>query len=128
MPQTSTGLKGLARVILTVRDQDAAIDFYVNTLGLDLLDDIPFGEGDRWVEVGFPGAPTVIALARPMGIEPDAGTTCVSFGTPDVEALHAELRERGVDVDDVMRPGDPAPPMFFFRDPDGNALHAAEEA
>jgi hypothetical protein len=40
-----------------------------------------------------------------------------------VDADHADLRDRGVDVDDeVMRMGDPVPPMFFFRDQDGNRL------
>lgn len=42
-------------------------------------------------------------------------------------AAHAALSLRGVDVDaEVMRMGDPVPPMFFFRDPDGNALHLTE--
>jgi hypothetical protein len=40
-----------------------------------------------------------------------------------VDADHAALREAGVDVDpEVMRMGDPVPPMFFFRDADGNRL------
>jgi catechol 2,3-dioxygenase-like lactoylglutathione lyase family enzyme len=47
--------------------------------------------------------------------------------TKDVDADHASLKARGVDVDDeVVRWGDPVPPMFFFRDPDGNAFFAVE--
>jgi catechol 2,3-dioxygenase-like lactoylglutathione lyase family enzyme len=53
----------------------------------------------------------------PIGIE-----TRIGFATDDVDADHAALRDRGVDVDDeVMRMGDDVPPMFFVRDPDGNS-------
>ena len=39
------------------------------------------------------------------------------------DALHAELKAAGVDVDpEVSRMGDPVPPMFWFRDPEGNSL------
>ena len=47
--------------------------------------------------------------------------TGIGFDTDDIEADHAALRSRGVDVDEeILREGDPVPPMFFFRDPDGN--------
>ena len=47
--------------------------------------------------------------------------TRVGFNSDDIDADHANLRARGVDADPaVMRMGDPVPPMFFFRDPDGN--------
>jgi hypothetical protein len=37
------------------------------------------------------------------------------------------MRARGADVDDeVARMGDPVPPMFWFRDPDGNTLMVVE--
>ncbi len=40
-------------------------------------------------------------------------------------AAHAALRPRGVDADDVLRwPG--VPPMFAFRDQDGNGLEIVE--
>ena len=46
----------------------------------------------------------------------------------DIDADHTDLRNRGVDVDDeVMRMGDPVPPMFFLRDPDGNRYLVAQE-
>ena len=44
-------------------------------------------------------------------------------------AYHAQLNERGVDVDDeVSRFGDPIPPLFWFRDPEGNRLMVVEVA
>ncbi|HVC06681.1 MAG TPA: hypothetical protein VND98_03720 [Solirubrobacterales bacterium] len=51
----------------------------------------------------------------------------MAFTTTDVERDHASLRDRGVDADEeVMRMGGPVPPMFFFRDQDGNRLLIVE--
>jgi len=51
----------------------------------------------------------------------------VAFSTQDIDSDHATLKARGVDVDgEVMRMGDPVPPMFFFRDQDGNTLLMVE--
>lgn len=70
-------------------------------------------------------ATTTIALVpsrdgEPTGIE-------VSFTTKDAEADHMELRARGVEADAaLMRMGDLVPPMFTFRDPDGNRFRMVE--
>jgi hypothetical protein len=51
----------------------------------------------------------------------------VGFTSEDIDADHASLLAQGVDVDEaVMRMGDPVPPMFFFRDQDGNQLMAVQ--
>jgi catechol 2,3-dioxygenase-like lactoylglutathione lyase family enzyme len=51
------------------------------------------------------------------------------LNTDDIDAVHADLKARGVDVDDeVSRMGDPVPPLFWFRDPDGNTLMVVETA
>ena len=53
--------------------------------------------------------------------------TGISLTTGDIDATHAELRAAGVDVDaEVSRIGEPVPPMFWFRDPDGNTLLIVE--
>ena len=46
----------LGRVMVPVADQDTAIAFYTEKLGFSLTADVPFGEGDRWVEVAPPAA------------------------------------------------------------------------
>ena len=65
---------------------------------------------------------------RPREADPAGIDTQVRFTTEDAEADHAALRARGVDVDaEIMRwPG--VPPMFSFRDPDGNRLIIVELA
>lgn len=126
MAVTSTRLTEIARVIVPVSDQDKALDFYVGTLGFEKTSDVSYGDGERWVEVVPPGATTAIALAPPMDHGPGMPTG-ISFRTTDADAAHADLKAHGVDVDpEVMRMGGPVPPMFFFRDPDGNILHVAE--
>ena len=122
--QTNTNVTQVGTVIVPVSDQDAAIDFYTGKLGFEKRSDIPFGNGDRWVEVAPAGADTTVAIVKPREGEPAGGAeTGIAFSTTDVDADHAALKAAGVDVDEeVMRMGDPVPPMFFFRDQDGNKL------
>jgi predicted enzyme related to lactoylglutathione lyase len=118
---TRTQITQLGTVIVPVGDQDRALEFYLDKLGFEKRIDTPYGEGDRWVEVAPPGAATTIALVPPREGDPTGIETRVAFTTEDADADHTNLQGRGVDVDAaVMRMGDPVPPMFFLRDPDGN--------
>ena len=119
---TKLGITAIGRVMVVVKDQDKAIDFYVDKLGFEKFADIPYGNGDRWVEVGPTAGQTAIALVLPREGELPGGSSRIAFETKDLDADHAELKARGVDVDEsVMRMGDPVPPMFWFRDQDGNS-------
>jgi catechol 2,3-dioxygenase-like lactoylglutathione lyase family enzyme len=126
MASTTTKLRTthVGRVCVPISDTDRAIDFYVNTLGFEKVVDEPMGPGMRWVEVKPHGHETNIALAPPPPGQPTGGTqTGICLDTTDVDADHAALKAAGVDVDDeVSRYGGPVPPMFWLRDPDGNAL------
>jgi catechol 2,3-dioxygenase-like lactoylglutathione lyase family enzyme len=114
----------VATVIIPTADQDAAIDFYVGKLGFELRADTPFGGGMRWIEVGLGSESTTIALAPPPpGVPTGKRETGISLQTDDIDAYYAELKQAGVDVDEsVQRMGDPVPPMFWLRDPEGNTL------
>ncbi|MFI0774741.1 VOC family protein [Streptomyces sp. NPDC021212] len=130
MTETAKGtrLTEIGRVAVTVADQDRALDFYVNTLGFEKRADIPFGDGMRWIEVAPQGAPTGIALCLPReGQQASACATGLILTSEDIDADHATLRSRGVDTDpEVQRWGAPVPPMFSFRDADGNTLMVVE--
>lgn len=125
--ETKTHIAQVGRVIVPVSDQDRALDFYTGKLGFEKISDIPYGDGDRWLEVVPPGAATGIALTTPReGFEPGINTN-VAYTTKDIDAAHAALRDAGVDVDDeVMRMGGPVPPMFCFRDQDANIFLLVE--
>ncbi len=62
----------LANVIVPVADQDRALEFYTEALGLEKRVDVPFGDGNRWIEVAPAGAETPIAICPP-GPERDDG-------------------------------------------------------
>ena len=117
-------LSQVGRVCVTVADTDRAIDFYVDKLGFEKIVDAPMGDAGRWVEVALPGTATSIALAPPpQDQQPGGSQTGICLDTSDVDADHAALKATGVDVDEeVTRWGDPIPPMFWVRDPDGNSL------
>src|SRR3954465_8202246 len=94
----------IANVVIPVADQDAAIEFYAK-LGFETRVDIPFGGDYRWVEVGLGDSETTIALAPPPPDTPGGGgnrETGVTLETADLAALHAQLKEAGVDVDEQI--------------------------
>jgi catechol 2,3-dioxygenase-like lactoylglutathione lyase family enzyme len=66
----------LALVALIVRDYDPAIDFFLNVLGFELVEDLPSlthdGRPKRWVVVRPAGSATGILLARADGEQQDA--------------------------------------------------------
>jgi len=108
-----------------VTDQDRALEFYVEKLGFAKRLDVPYGDGKRWIEVAPPGATTTIALVPSRDGVPAGVETGIRFTTQDTDADHADLRARGVDADGVLR-WQGAPPMFAFRDQDGNGLEIVE--
>jgi len=61
----SARVSKLANVIIPVADQDGALRFYTEALGLEKRVDVPFGNGSRWIEVAPSGADTPIAICPP---------------------------------------------------------------
>ena len=117
----------VGRVMVPVSDQDAAIAFYTSTLGCSLVADVPFGDGERWVEVAPPGGGAAIALVPGRGEFQPGHRTGIAFSSTDPGADHGELKGSGVDVDAELMGGDGTVPLlFFFRDPDGNHLMIVE--
>jgi catechol 2,3-dioxygenase-like lactoylglutathione lyase family enzyme len=139
---TRTRISHVGTVFVPVADQDRALEFYLEKLGFEKRADFPYGEGSRWIEVAPPGSANAIALVGPSeGESAGGGETHCAFATEDIEADHATLRARGVDVDaEIARKGkprsglvstgvsvgDPVPPQFFFRDTDGNRFLIVE--
>jgi catechol 2,3-dioxygenase-like lactoylglutathione lyase family enzyme len=129
--KTAAKIAKVGIVVVPVTDTDRAIEFYVDKLGLEKRADVPMGEGYRWVEVAPQGADeagTTIAITPPPPGQPAGNAqTGIILHTDDIEAVHADLKAKGVDVDDeISRMGDPVPPLVWFRDPDANVLMIAE--
>lgn len=94
-----------------VLDQDQALDFYVNTLGLELSADIDFG-AMRWLTVRVPGEPgrdILLELPGPPAMDEatgaqvrelvSKGATGFTFGltTDDCRKTYETLKARGVE-------------------------------
>ncbi len=112
---------------IAVADQDAALDFYVNSLGWEKAMDAPFGPEMRWLTVVPPGATTQLVLAHVSWGGEAGGHTGISFSTPDIDATYESLSARGVRFKvpvAVMPWGQKA---TWFYDLDGNEFFLAEE-
>lgn len=119
---------GVGAVGVPVSDQDRALEFYVGQLGFEKRVDAPLpGSGGRWVMVAPRGSQVMIALVAAREGVPAGVETGVRFLTADAEGLHGTMSGGGIDVDQLLRwPG--VPPMFSFRDQDGNGLEIIETA
>jgi catechol 2,3-dioxygenase-like lactoylglutathione lyase family enzyme len=129
----------ISRSQVYVLDQDEALDFYVNTLGLEVATDTDLGFM-RWLTVRVPGDPVrEILLERPGPPAMDeataaevralltkgAGGGSLFLTTDDAHATFAILRDRGVDVHD--EPAErPYGIDFGIRDPFGNAIRIGQ--
>jgi catechol 2,3-dioxygenase-like lactoylglutathione lyase family enzyme len=122
-----TRISEVRTVAIPVTDQDRAIAFFVDILGFEKRLDVPFGGGQRWIEVAPAGSQASIALP-PAGGTAAPVDTGIRLSTASADEDHADLQNRGVDVDaEVLRFGEGVPPMFSFRDPDGNTLYVVED-
>ena len=104
-----------------VADQDRARDFYVNTLGMELVREMPMGPGRRWVQVRPKGADTSITLVTWFESMPAGSLTGVVLETDDLDAEVARLAALGVDMDAPVR-NQAWGSSVVIRDPDGNRL------
>jgi catechol 2,3-dioxygenase-like lactoylglutathione lyase family enzyme len=133
MGYNRTRLGRVATIVVPVTDQATALAFYVDVLGMRKVNDFTYPTGERWVEVSPAEGSSNLCLVvgtpeRPPGIE-----TGVVLLSADVLADLADLRDRGVDVDEQPLPagevvwwsGAPlagVPTQFRLRDPDGNSF------
>jgi predicted enzyme related to lactoylglutathione lyase len=126
---TASRLGEISLIAVPSNDVDKQIEFY-ESLGFEKRTDVPFGGQYRWVEVYPPSGNTGIALAPPPpGSEAGSKETGIILNTDDIDATHAQLKAKNVDVDaEVSRMGDPVPPMFWFRDTEGNSLLIVQQA
>ncbi len=119
-----TVITGVRTVTVPVTDQEQALRFYVDTLGFTVLRDGPIPTS-RWIELS-PGNDDGVVITLDKAPENVArGPIMIRFTTDDAAAAQAALTAAGVDTDEVLAwPG--VPPMFAFRDPDGNTFSITE--
>ncbi len=107
-------------ITVGVTNQDEALDFYVNKLGFEKIQDEPMSETERWLEVGIPGAQTHIMLGlRGQSGSNHTGMTGFVLHTDNIEATCALLKERGVTLTQEVIT-QPWGKWAQLADPDGN--------
>ncbi|MEU2868823.1 VOC family protein [Streptomyces olivoreticuli] len=117
----------LGLVALVVRDYDEAIDFYVNSVGFELVEDTRIDEHKRWVVVAPPGAREAgVLLARAVTPEQEArigdqtgGRVGLFLHTDDFARDHDRMRAAGVVFEEPPRE-EPYGTVAVFRDLYGN--------
>ena len=121
----TTTITTIRTVAIPAKDQDRTVEFFVGRLGFEKRMDAEIAEGFRWIEVAPPGSDVSVAIVAASAELPSGIDTGIRFVTTDADAEHASMTERGVDVDEVLRWPE-VPPMFSFRDVDGNTFYLAE--
>lgn len=104
-----------------VTDQERAKDFYVNTLGFDLVADNPMGPDQRWVQVRPKGAQTSITLVDWFETMPAGSLQGLVIETDDLPGDIEALGARGMTITDEIQDA-PWGRFVTFTDPDGNGL------
>jgi catechol 2,3-dioxygenase-like lactoylglutathione lyase family enzyme len=135
-------LKQLTHVNVWVHDQDEALAFYTEKLGLELRDDVTVPEmgNFRWLTVGHPGqddvALTLMAIPGPPVFDDETAGQLKELlakgalgglfvSTDDCRSTYEELRSRGVEFQ--QEPTEqPYGVDAGFRDPSGNQIRLVQ--
>ena len=108
----------LELVLVPVSDVDRAKAFYVDKAGFHADHDHRVSDEIRFVQLTPPGSACSIALGTGLVNTPPGSAQGLQLVVSDIEAAHAELVERGVEVSEVQKFDWGS--FVFFSDPDGN--------
>ncbi len=127
---------------LWVHDQDEALAFYTDKIGLEVREDVTVAEmgNFRWLTVGPPGQPDIAVVLMPIPGPPvmDEATAdqvrevmskgfagTVFLTTDDCQASYEELLAKGVEFTETPEPR-PYGIDCGFRDPSGNSIRLTQ--
>jgi predicted enzyme related to lactoylglutathione lyase len=108
----------LELIQVPVSDVDRAKAFYTEKAGFNADHDHTVSDEIRFVQLTPPGSGCSIAIGTGMGEMPPGSLQGLQLVVDDINAAHAELAGRGVEVSDVQE--FPWGSFVFFSDPDGN--------
>ncbi|HEY7707271.1 MAG TPA: VOC family protein [Gaiellaceae bacterium] len=135
-------IKQLSHVGVWVHDQDEALAFYTEKLGLELREDVTVPEmgNFRWLSVGVPGQDVAITLLEVPGppvfdeqtaaklkemVAKGAAGSGLFFQADDIQSTYEDMRNRGVEFS--QEPTEqPYGIDAGFRDPSGNNMRMAQ--
>lgn len=108
---------------LPVADQDRAVSFYTEKLGLQVAQDEPYKDDWRWIELVIPGAETHLLLTAQRGDE-KSDTPRLVFISDDVDAAYRKLSANGVvfTKEPTTAPWNSGQRFAQLRDSEGNGI------
>jgi catechol 2,3-dioxygenase-like lactoylglutathione lyase family enzyme len=118
----------ISKVTIPVSDQSRALEFYRKALGFELVKDVPFGPGQRWIELRLPGQSIEVVLFATDEDKKRIGSfQPVLFTAPDIEKEYQALRAKGVEFTEPPK-RESWGTSAIFKDPDGNSFCLASDA
>lgn len=122
-------IRNLGQVMLYVKNQDQARDFWTEKAGFQVIEEVDNGQGMRSIEVAPEGAGTSIVIHNKdfiaqMEPELNLGTPSLMFITDNADQLHLNLKSKNVKVGDIVDM--PSGRVFNFADDEDNYFAVME--
>lgn len=115
---------------LPVLDQDRAVRFYTEKLGLRVAQNRPYQEDWNWITLQIPGSRTRILLSRKPGTEDGDSVPSLVLTVDDVFGAYRDLKEKGVEftTEPTTAPWDDTEVFAVFKDTEGNLVMIGTES
>lgn len=119
-------LKKVVYVALLVSDQDKALDFYTNVIGLEKRGDDPTPAGPRFLTIGVNGQDPDLLLWPGTPARAELGAAVYTIEVENIRMAFETLKSRGVKFEPPEILEFPWGSVARFQDPDGNRLQVRE--
>lgn len=122
-PASAVQFEKIGQIAITVTDLPRAKDFYLNTLGMRFLFEVP--------NLTFFQCGDIRLMLSTSQADSPRGGTILYFKVEDIRAVHAHLQSQGVEIVQAPHLVAEMPDhdlwMFFLKDPDGNLIGVMSE-
>lgn len=109
---------------IPVADQQRALEFYRDMLGMDVQTDAPYADGWRWIFMEIPGAETMLQFTHADEVSIKPGTPALCLVSDDVDDEMARMKAAGVTVthEPAEAPWNPNVRWAMFKDSEDNLV------
>lgn len=105
-------------ISVPVKDPQRSKRFFQEILDFELIRESPMGPAMTWIQLAPRGQSVTIALVTWFEQMQPGGLQGVMLNTDDIDAEHATLRSRGLQIGEIAE--QPWGRFALFNDPDGN--------
>lgn len=112
-------MKAIEVVSVPVSNQEKSKEFY-EKLGFTLLNEASFGNGQEWVQLGFPGHEASVTLVTWFPAMPPGCQQGLVIKTDSLDQDMEEFTSKGIEVGKIDET--PWGRFLTIKDPDGNTV------